>query len=904
MRHKCCQHLNPQEARLADTPTQSSSRPLIVTIGALVVTALVIAGLALWPSTSTCMNGGGAFGSCVQQSLAERGILPTPEMDAPVTAEPELDDAPVETAEPDEDMVDAAPAIDARVEADGSSILAGTVEPNVDVHLFFNGIEVGQTTSDSVGDWIFIPDEPLPMGGIAITLGTGVEGEEIAEVPQALAVVVDGESQPTVTAAAPDELAALIEELTGTPPEMAADEPMEIAAIEPDDVPEVDEPETSVPDAELIAPEPEAVSETPAAVEESEPVEAPVEEPTVADEPEVEAERPTVEEPTPDPVTSEEEPMQMAAVEPDQVVPDEPVTAVPPAIAVAPTIDAVEIDPDRSYIAGAGQDGALMRLYVEDQLVGESPIEGNRWLVETDETLTEPSQRIRAEMVGDDGMVLAEAEINFVIEQPETASEILILPDDQLAPIALPTEAPSVVADLPQPTELEMEADSQDLILPADSLSVMMLPTEAPIVVADLPEVPALESADDNSNLVLPAESLSGMSLPTEAPSISAESQTAPVLEVAEDEPEAVTILPDDQLPEIALPTEAPLVALPAVQTPDQPEIVIEAPELEVAELPEANLILPDDQLAPIALPTEAPSVDLPTEPLTAPQVAEAEPTEPVADGETGVQPETDVAPEMAVESDTTSAEPSGPTIQATPETETAEAAPVTLPADQLPEIELPTEAPAVVSETPTAGSSEPIEVADAPDPVSVQLPADPLPAIALPTEAPPVDLADAEPAPVPAPAPVRLPADQLPEIALPTEAPTIAVAEADPAPVPAPAPVRLPDDQLPAIALPTEAPPVPAVRPETAMEATAETETDPEVPTLIATPVGNPEDGRFASGKVIIRRGDNLWTISRRVYGRGIQYTRIFDANREKISNPNLIFPGQVFDLPEASEQ
>lgn len=49
----------------------------------------------------------------------------------------------------------------------------------------------------------------------------------------------------------------------------------------------------------------------------------------------------------------------------------------------------------------------------------------------------------------------------------------------------------------------------------------------------------------------------------------------------------------------------------------------------------------------------------------------------------------------------------------------------------------------------------------------------------------------------------------------------------------------------------------------------------------------------------VIIRRGDTLWQISRRVYGRGIRYTTIYLANTQEISNPNLILPGQVFDVP-----
>ncbi|MHA1546149.1 MAG: LysM peptidoglycan-binding domain-containing protein, partial [Alphaproteobacteria bacterium] len=53
--------------------------------------------------------------------------------------------------------------------------------------------------------------------------------------------------------------------------------------------------------------------------------------------------------------------------------------------------------------------------------------------------------------------------------------------------------------------------------------------------------------------------------------------------------------------------------------------------------------------------------------------------------------------------------------------------------------------------------------------------------------------------------------------------------------------------------------------------------------------------------GEIIIQPGDNLWTISRALYGRGTQYTVIFEANRNQIGNPNLIFPGQVFMTPGA---
>ena len=45
--------------------------------------------------------------------------------------------------------------------------------------------------------------------------------------------------------------------------------------------------------------------------------------------------------------------------------------------------------------------------------------------------------------------------------------------------------------------------------------------------------------------------------------------------------------------------------------------------------------------------------------------------------------------------------------------------------------------------------------------------------------------------------------------------------------------------------------------------------------------------------------KGDSLWKIAKQFYGNGAQYTKIFEANRDKIKNANLIYPGQVFTIP-----
>ncbi len=50
---------------------------------------------------------------------------------------------------------------------------------------------------------------------------------------------------------------------------------------------------------------------------------------------------------------------------------------------------------------------------------------------------------------------------------------------------------------------------------------------------------------------------------------------------------------------------------------------------------------------------------------------------------------------------------------------------------------------------------------------------------------------------------------------------------------------------------------------------------------------------------RVIIQPGNNLWRLSRLVYGKGMQFTVIYEANKDQIRNPDLIYPGQVFSMP-----
>lgn len=58
---------------------------------------------------------------------------------------------------------------------------------------------------------------------------------------------------------------------------------------------------------------------------------------------------------------------------------------------------------------------------------------------------------------------------------------------------------------------------------------------------------------------------------------------------------------------------------------------------------------------------------------------------------------------------------------------------------------------------------------------------------------------------------------------------------------------------------------------------------------------------GLDGSEMVIIRKGDMLWRIAYRTYGSGIRYLDILKRNARQINNPDLIYPAQVFALPDA---
>jgi len=58
--------------------------------------------------------------------------------------------------------------------------------------------------------------------------------------------------------------------------------------------------------------------------------------------------------------------------------------------------------------------------------------------------------------------------------------------------------------------------------------------------------------------------------------------------------------------------------------------------------------------------------------------------------------------------------------------------------------------------------------------------------------------------------------------------------------------------------------------------------------------------DGTTTVVQYTVVAGDTLSKIAQKFYGDPSQWPRIFEANRDQLSNPNLIFPGQVLRIPQ----
>lgn len=75
------------------------------------------------------------------------------------------------------------------------------------------------------------------------------------------------------------------------------------------------------------------------------------------------------------------------------------------------------------------------------------------------------------------------------------------------------------------------------------------------------------------------------------------------------------------------------------------------------------------------------------------------------------------------------------------------------------------------------------------------------------------------------------------------------------------------------------------------------------EPETVAAVLAEETADDDFKVAVKTVQPGATLWAIAREQFGEGILYVAVYEANRDQIRDPDLIYPGQVFKMPELTE-
>ncbi len=91
-----------------------------------------------------------------------------------------------------------------------------------------------------------------------------------------------------------------------------------------------------------------------------------------------------------------------------------------------------------------------------------------------------------------------------------------------------------------------------------------------------------------------------------------------------------------------------------------------------------------------------------------------------------------------------------------------------------------------------------------------------------------------------------------------------------------------------------------PAAAPEAAVPSTYEADLpiSEEAEELEVAQVSQPAPTTYT-----VKSGDTLEKISAKVYGSSKQWRRIYEANRDRLSSPNRIYPGQKLAIPSGQE-
>ena len=460
----------------------------MIAFGFAAATAAVVTGVIAAPAISSCSgNPDKPFISCVFDSVLNRNSDEASIATTPPVEETEVVDEPVAVvAATDEVVPEAAvePVVEpklpdftvARAAADGFVVIVGTADAEDTVVVKANGQILGKTKPESSGEWVFVPENPLPTGGVEITVeAQNGKGDVLVAQKSEIVLIHEGRDQePIVVASTPGKATDIIQGLEAETAVKVAEittATEEVAEATTAVVKEVEVVEKAKPAVEEVAPSVEEVAEV------AEAVVAKVEDTA---EPVIEAVEPALDETaetavvelsqTDDAIVAElsteenvvvetaidsaaevvDSAQEVAEVTPSAETQNPVETAEEVAIETAeevasaqaaqvaieavaafvqPTIDAIEIDGQLNFIAGGGPDGATMRVYIDNEFIADATVAEGRWLVETKGALVKATQRVRADMiVADATSVVARTEVNFVIENIEDvpAADLLV----------------------------------------------------------------------------------------------------------------------------------------------------------------------------------------------------------------------------------------------------------------------------------------------------------------------------------------------------------------------------------------------------------------------------------------------------------------------------------------------
>ncbi|WP_186393826.1 MULTISPECIES: LysM peptidoglycan-binding domain-containing protein [unclassified Pannonibacter] len=376
------------------------------------------------------------------QTAAPAAQAEAPAATAPDTAsQPAAVQSPAPAAEPAATPEPEAPSFDvAGIEADGAAVIAGRAAPGSKVSLLANGEVIGTATANEAGEWSMVLDKPLAPGDYDMLLRMETADGKTIESAQRLTVSLPGSGQerPLIVLNSPDAPSSVLQQpaavevasAEATPkPEETAPAAEAAPAVAPEGEPAAEAAAAEPAPAAAETAVPEAGTTEPAAASAPEPASAPEAAPQAT----AEAAPDAASDATPDaaPEAAAEAAPEQAAV-PARAAPEPAPVAAAPAPAEAPaaevkpviapvTVEAVESEDGKLYVAGTSTADALLRIYVADALVGETKANGDgRWLLETTAEIPVGDVEVRADHVDPvTGAVLARAAVSFRKAEPQ-----------------------------------------------------------------------------------------------------------------------------------------------------------------------------------------------------------------------------------------------------------------------------------------------------------------------------------------------------------------------------------------------------------------------------------------------------------------------------------------------------